>query len=317
MATDPTATVAAHIVEHQLGQPIVAVERLPTGLMNWVYWVRLSDGAEVVIRLNRPGNGAHFAAAVRWQDQLTSRGVPLPALLAHDANPRDGSPPYMIIARLPGHDLGEVYPKLTATQKQTIAEQIAAIQRAVGGLPIGPGYGFASGYDDTTLHPTWAAVLRADLARSRTRMATAGLVDPALADRVADQIAAHAAYFDSVPPTPFLDDTTTKNVLIHEGQLAGIVDVDCVCFGDPLFTVALTRMALLSRDFATDYIDYWCATLDLRAAQRAALDLYTALFCVGFLSEQGQRFNAATTLPAEECQIARLLTIWRDLMALL
>ena len=261
----------------------------------------------MVIRLNRPGQGEHFAAAIRWQRLLAPRGVPLPTLLAHNADPPVGGYPYMIITRLPGSDLGAVYPELSVDQKRGSAGRIAAIQRSVGGLPPGPGFGFASGYDDPALYPTWTALLRADLARTRARLAAADLVDPALADRIAARLPNHEPYLAQVPPTPFLDDTTTKNVLIHEGQLTGIVDVDCVCFGDPLFAVALTRMALLSRNFATDYIDYWCADLDLRPARRAALDLYTALFCVGFLSEYGQRFNNDEAQPADERQIARLL----------
>ena len=40
-------------------------------------------------------------------------------------------------------------------------------------------------------------------------------------------------YFAQIRPTPFLDDTTTKNVIVHEGKLSGIVDVDWICFGYP------------------------------------------------------------------------------------
>jgi aminoglycoside phosphotransferase (APT) family kinase protein len=311
-APDPTATIAAAIVERQLRRPVITVERFTTGLKNWVYAARLADGDEVVIRLNRPGQGEHFAAAIRWQRLLAPRGVPLPILLAHDADPPNGGYPYMIITRLPGRDLGAVYPELSADQKRGIAGRIATIQRSVGGLPPGPGFGFASGYDDPALYSTWTA-LRADLARTRARLAAASLVDPTLADRVAARLPIHETYLARVPPTPFLDDTTTKNVLIHNGELAGIVDVDCICFGDPLFAVALTRTALLSRNFATDYIDYWCANIDLRPASRAALDLYTALFCVGFLAEYGQRFNNEEARPADERQIARLVAFLRDL----
>lgn len=316
-APTPTPAIAAAIVRERLGREVLAIERFPTGLKNWVYAVRLAGGDEVVARLNRPGQGGHFAAAIRWQRLLAPRGVPLPTLLDHDADPPGGGCPYMIIERLPGRDLGEVYPLLSAGQKRVIASRIAAIQTRVGGLPNGPGFGFASGYDDTTLHRTWLDLLRADLAHSRARIATAGLVDPADVDLVAARLSDQIVYLDSVPPRPFLDDTTTKNVLVHEGALVGIVDVDCICFGDPLFAVALTRMALLSRDFDTDYIDYWCATLDLRDEQRVALGLYTALFCVGFLGEFGQSFNREVAAPSSAGQIARLVAILHELTAAL
>lgn len=125
------------------------------------------------------------------------------------------------------------------------------------------------------------------------------------------------AYLDSVSPRPFLDDTTTKNVPIHEGALTGVVDVDSVCFGDPLFAVALTRMALLSRDFDIDYIDYQCAALNLPDVQWAALDLYTTLSCVGFLSEFGQAFSEQPSTTVDTGQTARLLSILHILVAAL
>lgn len=45
------------------------------------------------------------------------------------------------------------------------------------------------------------------------------------------------SYTSEVKPTPFLDDTTTKNVIINDGKLSGIVDVDYVNFGDHLLTL--------------------------------------------------------------------------------
>ena len=65
------------------------------------------------------------------------------------------------------------------------------------------------------------------------------------------------AYFSAVRPTAFLGDITTKNVLVHEGKLSGIVDVDEICYGDPLFVVGLTHMALLAMGADTDYTTGW------------------------------------------------------------
>ena len=51
-------------------------------------------------------------------------------------------------------------------------------------------------------------------------------------------------YFSSVQPTCFLDDLTTKNVIVQNGELRGLVDFDVVCYGDPLYWLALTRAAV-------------------------------------------------------------------------
>ena len=63
-------------------------------------------------------------------------------------------------------------------------------------------------------------------------------------------------YLDKVLPTPYLDDISTKNLLIYEGKLSGIIDIDWMGFGDMLTFVALTKVALLNMDLDTRYIDY-------------------------------------------------------------
>jgi len=53
-------------------------------------------------------------------------------------------------------------------------------------------------------------------------------------------------------------------------------------------------MALLSREYKTDYITFWCDALKLTNEQVKALNFYTALFCVTFMGEIGQKFNKET-----------------------
>lgn len=46
-------------------------------------------------------------------------------------------------------------------------------------------------------------------------------------------------------PTCFLDDITGKNVIIDNGELKGLIDLDHVCYGDPLYWLALTLVGLV------------------------------------------------------------------------
>lgn len=302
----PTPEDAAVIVAAWSGSEVISVARFPTGLANYVYDVALADGRRLVARLQQPGAGARFAGAVHWNRTLRPRGVPLPELYAHDLAPEGDGVPFMLLERLPGQDLQHVYRKLTLDQKRRLAERIVAIQRAVGELPRGRGFGYGASCDDPDLLPTWRDVLLTSLARSRARIAAAGVVSSDWVDRVAERLPALDGYLARVEPIPFLDDTTTKNVLIHEGALAGIVDVDWICFGDPLFTVALTRMALLAHRLDPDYIDAWIAELAPSPEQRAALSLYTALFCVDFMSELGSQFNQPGAVPANPKSVRQL-----------
>jgi len=45
-------------------------------------------------------------------------------------------------------------------------------------------------------------------------------------------------------------------VLINQGKLSGVIDIDWICFGDRVYYVALTNMALMSLGYDTKYIDY-------------------------------------------------------------
>lgn len=63
-------------------------------------------------------------------------------------------------------------------------------------------------------------------------------------------------YLDAVRPTPYLDDISTKNLLIYEGKVSGIIDIDWVGLGDMLTFAALTKVALLNMNLDTRYVDY-------------------------------------------------------------
>jgi Phosphotransferase enzyme family len=153
--------------------------------------------------------------------------------------------------------------------------------------------------------------VRGAIDRARRWMRGAGVVDPTIADRVERAAARFADYFAAIPPRPFLDDTTTKNVLVSDGRLSGIVDVDCVCYGDRLFPIALTRASLRNAGHEADYTDDWLDLLAPTAQQRAAVAVYTALFCSMFLGEIGQTFNRERE-PVEPERIARLCGILED-----
>ena len=61
---------------------------------------------------------------------------------------------------------------------------------------------------------------------------------------------------------------------------------------------AALEVAATAAGYDTGYTNAWRALLDLRSEQARALDVYTAVLCVTFLSELGQRFNRAVPIPA-------------------
>ena len=297
----PSEREAAEIALAYRGCAVASVVRFPMGLAHWVYDVAFSTGDRIVVRLTKPELRRAMLGAVHWSTVLRPLGVPLPELLAHGEH---RGFPYVVLERLAGEDLGLVYERLTSAQRQDVAGEVCRVQQLVATLPNGSGYGSLSLPTDPH-HPTWRGYVDEILSASRQRIEEAGVVSTRAVDRVEQAAAQLDQYFASIRPRPFLDDATTKNVLVHEGRFSGLVDVDELGFGDSLLTIGLTRASLLAAGRDSEYTDFWLAELSATAEQRTAIAFYTALFIVVFMSEQGQRFNRDIA-PPDMALLARL-----------
>jgi aminoglycoside phosphotransferase (APT) family kinase protein len=286
----PDEVTAAKVFRSHFSEPVSAVTRFPTGLRHHVYEIRTSTGGAYVVRIASSASRPDLEGGLYWHPRLRAAGVPVPVLYASSVTDEY---PYMLIERLPGSDLGQVYAGLSSAAKQALAVRIAAIQKAVSALPMPRGFGFAHSYEqaDAQGKRSWAEVVAADIARSEERIHRIGRIEQRYVERVRAVLTDYETYLQSVRPVPFLDDMTTKNVIVNEGTLSGIVDTDEVCFGDPLFTLGITNMALLSLGMDTDYVGYWLNAIGVSRQQRAIVAGYSLVFCLGFMSELGQVFN--------------------------
>jgi Ser/Thr protein kinase RdoA (MazF antagonist) len=287
----PTDTDAREIVSRYVGNDRFYLKRFPTGLCHYVYEVTPQNGEPFVLRMGHSDTRDNLAGSVYWTEQLSPLGIPIPKILFKDLS---GAFPYTILNRIPGQDLGDVYALLQVDQKKALACEVAHWQAEVGKMPLGKGYGFGYSHNDPRLKLSWLEVINSQIDRARNWISAISGCNLAHVDRVEQESYHLISYLEAVQAKPFLHDTTTKNVLISEHKLSGIVDIDDVCFGDPLLVVALTRMALLSGEHKTDYISFWCEALKLSDEQVNALNFYTALFCVSFMGEIGQKFNKET-----------------------
>lgn len=310
----PSKQNAAQIVEQIVNQSVLKVERFATGACHFVYDVVTESRQNFVVRIARPENKQLLAGAMYWYDILKPKGIPLPNVLYADIEAAASPFPYIIIERLAGKDLGLVYPQLSKDEKKVLAVEVARIQRIAGTLPFAKGFGYVYSYESGSFQKAWVDVLSNSLDTSRKRIEAIGAADSRHVDRVTSKIAKYENYFSQVKPKCFLDDTTTKNVIVNDGKLSGIVDVDCVCFGDNLLPIALTQMSLLNTGFDLDYIGFWCDAVNVTDEQRSVLSFYTALFCVDFMGELGQTFNKESPQLAKAEDIQRLSNILDDLL---
>jgi aminoglycoside phosphotransferase (APT) family kinase protein len=279
----PDEFLAAASAEAALNGAVAAVRRFATSNRHYVYDVKLTDGRAAVVRIGLPEQRDALEAAARWSDRLRPLGIPLPEVLARDLASEF---PFIILERLRGADLRTVIHKLSLPALGHIAGTVATVQALVGRMPSEGRYGFAM---EAALAPyvRWSDVLAQSLAQSRSAIRRAGLMEEAAADEVERRFARLAKRLDEVPSTPFLPDTTVRNVIVSEGGLfAGIVDVDRLCWGDPRYAPARTAMAMLNMGLPTGYAEAWLALAGGKAD--ASFWLYVAVCCVAFMADYGQ-----------------------------
>jgi hypothetical protein len=191
----------------------------------------------------------------------------------------------------------------TDAQLDRIAARVAHAQSITSETGSAGRYGYAVKPKEAP-HSTWSQVLDAHLNRSRRRIASAGLFDVASADFVQVELGVMRNEIDAIPPTPFLHDTTIKNVIVTaEGSVSGIVDVDDLCFGDPRYTAVLTLAALTVQRGPLQYVSAWLQQAGW--SDDRLFRLYVTLFLLDLMAEHGQVFNGnqSPSLPQARAEL--------------
>jgi aminoglycoside phosphotransferase (APT) family kinase protein len=243
-----------------------------------VYRVDLPDGLSAVLRTSL--RARTFAFTKQNLGVLRALGLPVPAVIAAGRTLTGGS--YIILNWIPGRDLVHELGGMSRAQMTLLAEQIVECQRRVGKLPAARRFGWAPIGQNGSLQ-TWTQVFGeaafAERVHDGTLLGELRARLRALRSRV-------ESYFSTVRATAFLDDLTLKNVLVENGELRGIIDVDFVCYGDPLLAVGAT-MASIASDvpesgafYGEELIRCW----NPDDAQRLALWFYAALWAIGSLN---------------------------------
>lgn len=295
----PGAELAAAIAARVTGCAPKAVARFKTGARHYVYEATFADRQPIVVRMGSMSSHAEIAGAVHLSKLLRPRGVPLPAIIAEDVR---SAFPWMVLERLPGADLGAVIERLTEAELDRIALNVARAQADASRTGSAGRYGYAVRPEDAP-HSAWSQTLGAHLDRSRQRIASAGLFDVASVDIVRSELDPMREEVDSIPPTPFLHDTTTRNVIVSdEGGFSGIVDVDDLCFGDPRYPAALTLAVLTAQGGPVRYVSAWLRHAGLRDDK--LFQIYVLIYLLDLMSEHGQVFNGNPSASSPEGRAA-------------
>lgn len=277
----PQPEWAMDIVQSLVGVAPAGVRLFGKDTEHFVFEVTFSVRRPLVVRMTTPEKRRRLVDGVRLSRQLRPMGVPLPSIIAVMV---DAAFPYLVLERLPGVDIGMAMRCLSDDALAMMAKRVAAAQAIVSTTPQGEGYGVAAEPDQAP-HASWSGVISAMLDHIRWQDARGGNTHTDLVDQV-DWIALAArGALDLQPPTPFLHDATTRNVIVTlEGRFSGIVGVDDLCFGDPRFAAGRTQASILLTQSAqppSRYVQHLLAAAG--AAEDRVFRLYVALFLLEFL----------------------------------
>lgn len=287
---------AIMIFENSTKKSVVQIERCSVGIANYVFAV--STAAERFILRCSKENDA-YKATVYWLSKLSVCEIPIPTVLSKGTY-RDYS--YLILSYISGDDIGNVYYKLSDSEKKQIAKEVVEIQQRVSRIDI-----------STDMEWTWNSFIDELLNRADERLKRKHYFDTEKIHIIKKLQQEIKEYLDAVRPTPYLDDISTKNLLIYEGKVSGIVDIDWIGLGDRLTFVALTKVALLNMDLDTKYIDYLLNEIHPSMIEYKAFVFYCLLYCVDFMGERGMQF-LDKKIPVNESIVKRLNDIFDILM---
>ena len=291
----PNEQIAASVVTSMIGGQVLSTSRMTTGDQFFVYAVKTTD-SEYVIRMTDASRKNKFLAAIYWQQKFIPLGVPLAEFIKYDLDGKYSPFPSLLMIRLQGDDLINVYPSLTDADKRNLVNEIVKIQAIAMTLPEGLGYGIADSYEHPPENKSWYEFLMNRLELFLDHITKAGIFDPALVGNVITIAKNMEANFRSIRPTPFLWDASERNVIVHNGKITGIVDVDDICFGDPLLVVGLTSICIELEGYDTSYTDYWAEALQLDQRAQRRLDFYRLFYAVAFMRKHSTQTNNSKEL---------------------
>lgn len=298
----------ADLVRSALGTSPIEIHRQTlTFSGNAIFKADLPAYQSVVLRVSpRP---ATFAYTARNLDALRQLGLPVQTALA--AGPTAGGGSFIILNWLPGRDLMYELPTMSSEQMTRAAATISDWQRSVAILPMSRGFGWAPiGKNAGTAR--WTDIFGATSHAPGDDEPAADNAPPLDQLKYRLRLARKSIepYFTTIRPVCFLDDLTIKNVLAENGELTGLIDVDFVCFGDPLMSVG-TSLALLAVEvgdagqfYGEELVRCSNPTID----QKRAIDFYAALWTIGIVSaaeSAGEAERVRQLLPIAERMMRR------------
>ena len=291
-------TAIAQCIADAMGERPLSLE--PQALShssNVVYRAHMASGRSLAVRISpEPQTFLHTSSNLAMLHRI---GLTVQTVLAQGTTPSGGD--FVVLDWLPGRDLFYELGSLDERQTERIAEAVMACHCTVAQqLPPAPHCGFGvAAIGGRTPFARWTEFFGEPLPPA-FHAAMLARTDAAPLERLRARLALARAsledYFGTLRPVCFLHDLTIKNVLVDNGELSGLIDIDTVCYGDSLLVLGTTLghidtlVGERGRPYAAALLRSWAP----QGERRRATGFYAAQWLIGFLSVAIEQGNAAS-----------------------
>jgi aminoglycoside phosphotransferase (APT) family kinase protein len=228
------------LTQKLLKMEVKNISRVDYGEINAVYFVKLQNGKEVVIRISPRERGWNSFSQEAWAfGKCRAVGVPTPQVLAVDTKPQDFPEAYMISRRLPGVTGNEAKKGLTEEQLLDVYRQLGHYYYLIHSIKA-PGFGqleqkgqeFVGRYSNQ-----WEYIEHEIESGWWVKHALCtGLITKSKLSELKSRFERNRNLFDLEQASLVHGDLSTslKNVILDGSEITGIVDMENVKVTDPV-----------------------------------------------------------------------------------
>lgn len=283
--------VIQKVCQLEFGAPPLDITRKTIGICNEVYEVKFADNS-YILRMNQEKRliyGTH-----KFLPLFQKLNIKVPAIIAEDYSKSKFPFCYQIQSKLEGKDLVVVFHELSAASLRAIAKEISLVFDKFNTLPHEQTFGGLTGMHEE--HKESLLTILEDKKKDiLARNKISNVLDQEIIDIYDHLIKEYKAYFLNVKPKLYYDDMNSKNVMIHNGQFNGLVDLDFLSKGDYLEGIGGIIAAWYGSESGTVYINAIFEYQNLSSLEQKIANVYAITHLIGWTSEAGIKHNSNTS----------------------
>ena len=276
------------IGKKELGGIPQSITRMTIGICNEVYELKYPS-ASYILRMNKEKEwlyGTH-----KFLPLFKKLKIKTPAILVEDYTKTHFPFCYQIQTKIEGQDLGVVMSQLSRAELSLIAEEISEIFDKFKALPDAEGFGSLTGLREEQ-YDSLLQVLEKRRSNILERNKNSQVIDEEIMGIYDQLLEDYRDYFLHLKPKLYYDDICSKNVMIHNGQFTGLVDLDFLMKGDYLEPIGTMLASWYGEELGEFYVNEIMRLQNLNEFQQQVVKVYATLNLILWLSEEGIQFNS-------------------------